>query len=223
MESLGYPVQYIKGDVNFMGYDLKVAPGVFIPRFETEILVEAVLDTINKERSIGDAPSILDLCTGSGNIAIALSKSLKKALITASDISSEALLIAQDNASSNGCDNIIFKVSDLFDSIKGGPFDIIVSNPPYISKKDLSELQPEVLCEPHSALYGGQDGLLFYRRIIESASLHLKENGYLFLEIGYDQALPLKEIVRSNGFMLEKIIKDYNHIDRIVIARKSNG
>jgi len=217
-----YPLQYITGNTNFMGLELKVQPGVFIPRPETELLVEKTLNVLSAIRYPLNAIRILDLCTGSGNIAISLAKTLKNAKIVASDISDEAIEIAKDNAKFHNCENIEFVKSDLFDKLDKQLFDVIVSNPPYVSGEDWQDLPKHVLCEPRLALYAGQDGLDFYKRIFREAAAFLKKDGYLIMEIGYNQKDSLIDLI-DGKWELQEIVRDYNAIDRITVIRKKSG
>ncbi len=215
------PKQYVEGMVNFFGYELFVTPDVLIPRFETEILVEEaifILDGFNGRGRI----DILDLGTGSGNIAISLAREVKKTKITASDISDAALEIAAKNAQLNGVlQRIEFVKSDLFANISGY-FDMIAANPPYVASEEFGLLDPEVLSEPKAALDGGPGGLTLLRKIIEDAPVYLKTGGYLLVEIGYDQADAVVDIVNSSELDLVEVKKDYAGIDRVLIA-KNNG
>lgn len=222
----GRPLQYLIGKTGFMGFELVVAPGVFIPRPETEILVEEALDII---KSIRHPPSairevlILDLCTGSGNIAIALTKFLTDCKIIASDISRKALSVAGKNARLNRCgEKIEFVLSDLFADLPGRKFDIIVSNPPYVASPEIGGLQKEIAFEPPLALDGGGDGLDFYRRIIKGAGDFLVQGGLIALEIGIGQAEAVKALLEDSGFINIKFIKDYNYITRIATAQWIN-
>jgi release factor glutamine methyltransferase len=227
------PLQYIIGKERFFGMDFMVNEAVFIPRPETEILVQTALETISSFRRPGGLAGttgtparcsnelqILDLCTGSGCIAIALTKNAQKCKIFASDVSEEALDIAGRNASLNGVSgNIMFIKSDLFKDIKG-KFDIIVSNPPYVACHEFETLQKEVLKEPRIALDGGADGLDFYRNIFEQAPGHLNSGGYLIAEIGYGQRDAVKRIIGSvAGFELIDVREDQYSIDRVIKAR----
>ncbi|PIU42039.1 MAG: peptide chain release factor N(5)-glutamine methyltransferase [Candidatus Omnitrophica bacterium CG07_land_8_20_14_0_80_42_15] len=213
-----YPLQYITGLVDFMGLDLKVKPGVFIPRPETEILVE------NATRRVSGNPFILDLCTGSGNIAVSLAKFLEGATVMASDISDDALKIAEDNIKLHKRNNIKLIKSDLFENIDEYRIDLIISNPPYVAEEDFESLMPELLYEPISSLYGGSDGLYFYRKIFDKASFFLAKDGYLIVEIGYNQIEQIKNILSvSNKLFVEEVVKDYNGIDRVVVIRRKNG
>ncbi len=205
----GRPLWYCVGDTDFYGYTVKVDERVLIPRPETELLVENALKVLTAKESV------LDLCTGSGAIAIALNKR-SGAKVTATDISDGALTLASENAGINGA-KVEFIKSDLFLGLNGRKFDVIVSNPPYVRTADIKGLQSEVKdFEPKLALDGGDDGLDFYRKIAKSAKNHLNEKGKLFLECGEGQA---EEIVTLlTDFIKVEIIKDYENIDRRVKA-----
>ena len=205
----GRPLWYCIGDTNFYGYTIKVDERVLIPRPETELLVENALKYV-KENSL-----VLDLCTGSGAIAVSIQKE-SGANVTASDISNDAITLAKENAQKNNAE-IEFVQSDLFDAFKDKKFDVIVSNPPYIKSEDVKRLQKEVNeFEPLLALDGGIDGLDFYRKIIKECRNHLTDNGVILLECGYNQAQQIKQIF--NGFSRVEIIKDYENIERIIVA-----
>ncbi|MCX5679139.1 MAG: peptide chain release factor N(5)-glutamine methyltransferase [Candidatus Omnitrophica bacterium] len=209
------PIQYIMGHTEFCGLDIKVNEDVLIPRPETELLVETAAEYLiaNGRRRI------LDLCTGSGCIAIALTKKLSNCKIVASDISEKALALAGENARIHLTEHVEFIQSDLFCDLKG-PFDMIVSNPPYISGPEFAQLQEEVLKEPRIALYGGEDGLDFYRRIFNAAGKFLNNGGYVVVEIGYGQAEAVKDICRnSEGFRMIDVKKDLSGIDRVIAAK----
>ena len=205
----GRPLWYCIGDTDFYGYTLNVDERVLIPRPETEILVENALKYIDKKSTV------LDLCTGSGAIAISIKKE-KDAKVFAVDISQDALSLAIVNAKKNDAD-ITFIQSDMFANLEGEKFDVIVSNPPYIKSEDIKTLQKEVKdFEPILALDGGQDGYDFYRRIANEVKTYLNDNGVLLLECGEGQAQDIKDMLV--GFKSVEIIKDYNQIDRIVKA-----
>ncbi len=214
------PIAYITGHKPFMSLDFKVNPDVLIPRPETEKLVEIVIDIAKKEdRKF----KILDLCCGSGAIAVSLAKYLENALIWAADLSSKAIEISRLNAKNMGVeDRIKFYCGNLFESLPAGErFDIIVSNPPYIPSSEIEKLQPDVrLFEPKAALDGGPDGLGFYRVIISGTGSRLEKGGSLVLEVGQGQAGPVSGLIRESGLFEEpRIIEDYNGIERVVIAR----
>jgi release factor glutamine methyltransferase len=214
------PLQYIIGKEKFFGMDFIVNEGVFIPRPETEILVQTAIEVIESARAVKGALRILDLCTGSGCIAISLTKNAQECKILASDISEEALVVARENASINGVsDRISFIKSDLFKDIKG-KFDIIVSNPPYVARHEFDTLQKEVLKEPRIALDGGNDGLDFYRNIFREAPAYLNDGGHLIAEIGYGQRQGVRDIIEGiKGFQLIDVREDQYSIDRVIKAR----
>lgn len=217
------PIQYVMGRTEFCGLEFLVDERVLIPRPETELLVETVTEIIGLKENSGETLNILDLGTGSGNIAISLTKSLTNCRMTASDISPDALDVAGRNSIVNGvCDRINFLNSDLFSDIQG-QFDIIVSNPPYIARYEFPALQREVLREPTLALDGGDDGLDFYRRIIAAAPHHLKRGGSIVMEIGYGQCPAVADIIGNSGyFKIAGVKKDRNMIDRAVISEWIN-
>lgn len=203
------PLQYITGKAYFMGLELKVTPAVLIPRFDTEILVEEVLKYVDAESTV------LDMCTGSGCIAVSIA-SLSKATVTGVDISQEALEIAKGNAEHNQVSTVEFLESDMFQNVTG-TFDVIVSNPPYIPSKDVLELMPEVKeHEPMMALDGSEDGLFFYRILAEQAADFLNPEGLLIMEIGYNQAEDVKNLLANNNFIGIRVIKDLAGHDRVV-------
>ena len=205
----GRPLWYCIGDTEFYGYKIKVDERCLIPRPETELLAEEVIKNCNENTSV------LDLCTGSGAIAIAVKKE-SKAVVTAIDVSAGALSIAKENAKLNNAE-IEFIESDLFNGVTDRRFDIIVSNPPYIKSEDILTLQKEVKdFEPNIALDGGEDGLDFYRKICSNAKNYLNDNGILLLECGYNQAQEIKNLLVDAKSV--EIIKDYENIDRIVKA-----
>jgi len=226
------PVQYVMGQTKFCGLDLFVDENVFIPRPETETLVQAALEMIgsrvsgNGSRVTGNGVRILDLCTGSGCIAVSLASKLwtngrPDCTIVACDISDGALMIAQQNALRHGVsDRIRFLRSDLFESVDG-TFDLIVTNPPYVAGYEFVELQEEVLKEPRIALDGGSDGLAFYRRIIPQAAGRLRPEGYLVMEIGYDQADQIEAIIGdTENIALIEVRPDQYGIERVVVAKE---
>ena len=214
---LGEPLQYITGIQEFMKLNFLVTKDVLIPRPDTEILVEEV---IRKAENIPN-PVILDLCTGSGAIAVSLAKYIKNVHICAVDISSKALEIAKKNAELNGVkNNIEFIESNLFDKIKERKFDIIVSNPPYIETETIKTLSKEVQSEPKIALDGGKDGLDFYRKIADSGSKYLNRQGYICLEIGYNQRIAVRQILENKKrYVNINCIIDLCGNDRVITAQ----
>ncbi|MBF0491564.1 MAG: peptide chain release factor N(5)-glutamine methyltransferase [Deltaproteobacteria bacterium] len=216
------PLAYILGKKEFYSMEFIVSKDVLIPRPETELLVEQVLASPLVKRGLrGVHPiQILDIGTGSACIAIALAKYLPQTQITALEISEAALNIAKQNAQKHGVENQIeFIQGDFLKSevrSQKSEFDIIVSNPPYIASSEIEKLEPELRFEPHSALDGGIDGLDFYKMILPWAFKHLRPEGHLFLEIGYNQGKDLTELAQNCGFSSAKILKDLDNKDRIL-------
>ena len=212
----GEPVQYILGSADFMGLKFQVSPGVLIPRQDTETLVEAALIAL---QGAGDDPRLLDLCTGSGCIGLSLASLVPRARVTLCDASREALEIAKKNMHALGV-KVDIRHGDLFDAVGRAKFDLIASNPPYIPRGELSELQKEVQYEPRLALDGGPDGLDFYRRIASEAGSHLNPGGSVYLEVGIGQAPAVLELLKASLPCLEAgTIKDLNGIERVVFAK----
>ena len=215
------PLQYITGEQYFFGHRISVDPSVLIPRPETELLAEKAIHYLKKNEK---ARKALDLCTGSGALAVSISKACPRLKITASDVSGPALSTAKMNAQALGvAERINFVKSDLFDSIKHGAlgkkYDLIVTNPPYIRTGDLSGLQAEIRDhEPLSALDGGEDGLVFYRRIAAGARPYTRKNSCLMTEIGCDQAREVSAIFAEAGFKSIEVFQDLSGLDRIVTA-----
>lgn len=231
--ALGMPLQYITGTQDFMGLTFEVDESVLIPRQDTEILVETAIDMLRKEGK--KRKKILDLCCGSGAIAVSLDRYLnskqfseEKPLeveITASDVSEEALRVARKNAAANGS-KINFVCGDLFAPFKkklgGKKFDMIVSNPPYIPTDVIGTLQREIRnYEPMIALDGGADGLKFYRQIIVQAGDCLSKEGVLVLEIGSEQADSVCTIGSECGFATAEVVMDLGGRDRVVIFKRN--
>lgn len=211
------PLQYLLGYQSFMGLDFLVNKNVLIPRSDTEVLVEHALDVAGE---IEGKFAILDLCTGSGAIAISLAKYLPNAYLTAVDISPEVLEVARANAEVHGVtQRVQFLQGDLFDPVQGKNFDIITSNPPYITTEEMARLPGDVKKEPALALWGGSDGLDFYRRIIKESSKYLKDLGWLIVEIGWQQGEKVKEMFMNSGFNQCQVIKDWAGHDRVVSGR----
>ncbi len=263
------PLAYITGKKEFYSLEFRVTPDTFIPRPETEFIVDAVLkivyglrftvypssevedlllrrtggkrSTVNSEAKSQAGKrliNIVDLGTGCGNIAVTLARHIPHSRIYATDISKEALEVAKENAKRHRVeDRITFLEGNLFSPLEdrhlGGEIDFLVSNPPYVTRSEIASLMPEVAhYEPRIALEGGEDGLSFYRRIIEGAAQYLRSpvqpygngagQGYLILELGIDQASQVKEMIEKTlEFESIEIIKDYSQIERVIIARKA--
>ncbi len=224
----GEPLQYLLGDADFMGLKLRVRPGVLVPRPETEILVDETL----KRFLCGSLPAtdgrldILDVGTGSGNIAITLAAFLpqeRRGRITAVDISGTCLCVARANAKRCGvADRIRFVKSDLFSALEGECFDAIISNPPYVSLREYRHLAEDVRREPREALVAPGNGFYFYRRFARTAAKFLKPGGSLFLEIGDTQAGEIEKIFgRRQGWSAVKFIEDLRGVKRIAIMTKT--
>lgn len=207
----GYPLQYAIGKWNFYGLDLLVDKRALIPRYETEILVDLIINDNSNNKKI------LDIGTGSGAISLALSKNLKDSKIIGVDISKNAIDLANENKIKLNINNVEFKESDIFSNIDE-KFDIIVSNPPYINKEDFEKLDKKLYYEPQNALYGGEDGLYFYKKIIKNAKNFLNKNGKIYLEIGYDQKDSISNLLEEYGYKQIKSYKDFNDFDRIIKA-----
>lgn len=213
----GKPIQYIINNQEFMNLNLYVDENVLIPQPDTEILVENIIEKYKEKKC-----KILDLCTGSGAIAVALAKYIENAQIVASDISNKAIQIAKLNAEKNLVHKKInFIKSNMFDKINVFDFDVIVSNPPYIKTEVIEKLDKQVKSEPYIALDGGIDGLDFYRIIVNEAPKYLNDNGMIFLEIGYDQKNDLLDLIEKNNNYKETIcLKDLSNNDRAIISKK---
>lgn len=214
------PLAYLFGDAFFHSLKLKVRQGCLIPRPETERLLEETIKVIREDKL--KSPSILDVGTGSGAIALALLSVFKEARATLIDFSTDALKIARENAADHGFLNRAeFIHSDLYINIpRGMKWDVIVSNPPYLTEADLSDLQPEVAHEPRMALDGGKDGLNFYRRLIPESGGFLKPEGRLGFEVGAGQAPAVCEILKKNGYKDVRVFRDHQEIERVVTAKK---
>lgn len=209
------PLQHLTGEQEFMGFLFRVNEHVLIPRQDTEILVEEALGHLK------GGMKLLDLCTGSGCIAVSLAKLCRGLSVTASDLSSEALKVARENGRLLDAE-VSWIESDLFARIEG-TFDMIVSNPPYIRTKVIDELSEEVrLHEPYQALDGHEDGLYFYRRIIAEAGAYLNPGGLLLFEIGYDQGTEVAQLMMDYGFEQIYVKKDLAGLDRVVAGFKGN-
>lgn len=217
------PIQYILGYTEFYGLKIKVESGVLIPRPETELLAEEAIKIISKFEFRNSNFKFLDLCTGSGCLALALAKEFPEAKVYGADTSEVAIRYAKDNAELNNINNVTFLRGNLFEPLKNLVFDLIVSNPPYIRKDDIKNLQIEVKdWEPVEALDGGMDGLDYYRMIIPGARGYLKENGYLILELGVGQSDAVRKLAEDEGFKNISLVKDYAGIERIFIGIKGD-
>lgn len=213
----GVPLEHITHQKEFMKLNFYVDENVLIPRQDTEILVEEVIGIAEKLK----AKKILDLCTGSGAIAVSLAKYIPQSNITAIDISNEALKISKINAINNQVENQIkFINSDMFTNLNNEKFDIIVSNPPYIKTNEIDDLDENVKREPYIALDGGNDGLIFYKKIIKESYQYLKYGGYLCLEIGYDQKADVIDLIeKEKKFENTYAKKDLFDNDRVVVTK----
>ncbi len=207
------PLQHILGYQPFVNLNIKTDSRALIPRPETELLVERALEAL----SAFNTPKVLDLCTGTGAIGLAIKKNAPQAQVTLSDLSTEALTLARENAALLGLD-VSFAQGDLFTPIKGQTFHLIVSNPPYIPLAVCQGLNAEVQQEPLVALNGGADGLDFYRRIAAKAHTHLKPGGVLLMEIGYDQGETVPELF-THDYGDIQVFKDYSQLNRMVQAK----
>lgn len=215
------PVRYILGEVDFMGLDFYIEEGVLIPRSDTEVLVEEVLKIIGEDEKL----YVCDLCSGSGAIGISLAYYRKNIMVDLIDFYEKPEKISKKNIIKNNLENQVkFIKSDLLkEPIKElKKYDIIVSNPPYIKEDVIETLMDDVKnYEPRSALSGGDSGLIFYERIVEESKKVLKENGILAFEIGYDQGDSVSNIMKNNGYIDIKVVKDLAGLDRVVIGRFS--
>ena len=212
------PLQHLTGTQEFCGIEFRVSPDVLIPRQETELLVMRACSLLEERESA----RVLDMCTGSGCIAVSIAHLLSglpvRISMTASDISSEALAVAEENARRNSTE-VSFVQGDLFENTEG-VFDLIVSNPPYIRTDVIPSLMPEVRGhDPLTALDGGEDGLYFYREITRRAPQYLAEGGWLLFEIGSDQAADVSLLMKQAGFKDITVRKDLSGLDRIVEGR----
>ncbi|MDP6388119.1 MAG: peptide chain release factor N(5)-glutamine methyltransferase [Candidatus Pacebacteria bacterium] len=213
------PSQHIIGEEEFWGLTFKVNKDVLIPRPETQLLVK---EALNEAKKCSPEINIIDLCTGSGCIAISMAHELPESKVYAIDISANALEVARENAKRHGVDErITFCEGDLFNPIESlglkGKIDLFLSNPPYVSKKMMEELQPEIeLYEPVLAVAGGEDGFDYYRKIIPEAALYIKPGGFFFLEIGYGQTDGTMSLIEQAKVYKDiEVMKDFADIDRV--------
>lgn len=213
----GEPLQYIMGYAYFYGRKFKVQKGVLIPRFDTEVLA---YEAIKEAKALRGA-NVLDMCAGSGCVGLTVALEEKDTAVTLADIDEGCINTIKENAECLGAENITIVNSNLFLCIKG-LFDIITINPPYISSKEYNDLEREVVdFEPKLALYGGEDGLAFYRRIANNVYEHLSEGGLLLMEIGFDQAEAVTKLFEDDRFTDLKTIEDLTGNDRVIYVRKN--
>lgn len=230
------PLQYIIGSIDFYGLKMSVGPGVLIPRPETELIVEEAIKTVGSHQSKVSCPSlhdsrlvtadrglkILDLCSGSGCLALAIAKEFPDSSVVGTDISEESLEYAVLNAKNNGITNVTFLKGDLYEPVHGSEFELIVSNPPYIKRAEIGGLSPEIReWEPLTALDGGEDGLWFYRKILSESTDYLTEGGSLIIELGQGEADDVIKIAQDTGLRTMSLLKDYAGVDRVLHLRKS--
>lgn len=222
------PFQYIIGYTEFMGLTFSVGEGVLIPRADTEILVETILKNTHHKKHFQRG---LDLCTGTACIPISLelhtkSQGQQPIQMTAVDISQEALHFAKENIKKHSSRVQLLEMDVLrdWDLLGEETYDFIVSNPPYITKKEMQELMEEVRdYEPHLALCGGESGLLFYETIVEKSGAYLKDGGFLFFEIGCEQGEAVKRLMEEAGFLDCVVVKDYANLDRVVYGKRAEN
>lgn len=214
------PTAMILGEWDFMGLTFRLNKSTLIPEQDTEVLVETALEEL-KRRGLGEAPlRILDLCTGSGCILLSLLHELRNAGGVGTDLSEEALEAARENAVRLGLqERAAFRQGDLWEPVGDERFDLIVSNPPYVPTEVIPTLEPEVRCgEPYAALDGGEDGLVFYRRIMREAAGHLKSSGIIIVESGFDEAPQIAALMQDQKLRGIRTVKDYGGLDRVVLG-----
>lgn len=214
------PTAMILGEWDFMGLTFRLNKSTLIPEQDTEVLVETALEEL-KRRGLGEAPlRILDLCTGSGCILLSLLHELRNADGLGTDLSEEALEAARENAVRLGLqERAAFRQGDLWEPVGDERFDLIVSNPPYVPTEVIPTLEPEVRCgEPYAALDGGEDGLVFYRRIMREAAGHLKPSGIIIVESGFDEAPQIAALMQDQKLRGIRTVKDYGGLDRVVLG-----
>ncbi len=212
-----YPLQYIFGEWDFYGRGYFVGPGVLVPRADTETVIEAGIEFLKGKES----PQVLDLCAGSGCIGITLAKEIPTAKVTLVEKYEEALRYAEKNIERNEAFNAVALQGDIFQKCGAdNKYDLIVSNPPYISEEEMKIISPETKFEPETALKAEDDGLEFYKAITENYKDSLKDGGMLCFEVGFTQSLKVKEILKNAGFKDIEIKKDLNDVDRVVTGIK---
>ena len=217
------PLQYITGEIVFMGHALEVTPDVLIPRPETEVLVEACLEALTTLDC--PTPSVLDIGTGSGNITIAIASRVPRARLRACDVSAAALEVARRNIGRHVPGRVEVEEGDLFGDLAGwGVVDLVVSNPPYVSREEYGGLQPEIRdFEPRLATTDEADGLRFLRRLCECASVVIRPGGMLCVEIGADRGEEALGIARAAGLQEAEILHDLSHLPRVLRCRRPGG
>ena len=214
------PTAMILGEWDFMGLTFRLNKSTLIPEQDTEVLVETALEEL-KRRGLGEAPlRILDLCTGSGCILLSLLHELGNSGGLGTDLSEEALEAARENAVRLGLqERAAFRQGDLWEPVGDERFDLIVSNPPYVPTEVIPTLEPEVRCgEPYAALDGGEDGLVFYHRIMREAAGHLKSSGIIIVESGFDEAPQIAALMQDQKLRGIRTVKDYGGLDRVVLG-----
>lgn len=214
------PTAMILGEWDFMGLTFRLNKSTLIPEQDTEVLVETALEEL-KRRGLGEAPlRILDLCTGSGCILLSLLHELRNVGGLGTDLSEEALEAARENAVRLGLqERAAFRQGDLWEPVGDERFDLLVSNPPYVPTEVIPTLEPEVRCgEPYAALDGGEDGLVFYRRIMREAAGHLKPSGIIIVESGFDEAPQIAALMQDQKLRGIRTVKDYGGLDRVVLG-----
>lgn len=213
----GEPVAYLVGGRGFWRFDLQVTPATLIPRPETELLVEQALLRLPQ----GCASMVADLGTGSGAVGLAIASERPLARVIATDLSPEALTVARGNAGSLGLENIEFRHGDWWSALTGLQLDLVVSNPPYIAEGDEHLQRGDLRFEPRTALASGPDGLDAIRCIVDGASAHLKDNGYLLLEHGWDQGAAVRALLEAAGFIAVQTAVDLEQRDRVTLGRRT--
>ena len=214
---LRYPLQYIFGEWSFYGRDFYVGPGVLVPRADTETVIEVCTDYLKDKKE----PKILDLCAGSGCIGITLAKEKEDVACLMVEKYPEAMMYAEKNITRNNAENVKVVLADVFEGTASAEkYDLIVSNPPYVAEKGTEEVSPETEYEPKTALFGGEDGLGFYKAITENYRDSLKEDAMLCFEVGIGQADTVSEMLKTAGFTGIGAKKDLNGIERAVYAYK---
>ncbi len=212
----GEPLQYVLGNTGFMNLTIRCDRRALIPRQDTETLVELALERMSGRKKL----YVLDLCTGTGAIGLAVRAARPDACVTLADISGEALTLAKENACALGL-NVAFRQGDLMEAVQGETFDFVLCNPPYLTEEDMKHLMREVRREPELALFGGKDGLGFYRRIASGLKDVLAQDGEALLEVGQGQHEDVVKLLRAQGYCAE-VYRDLCGIERVVRAWRGN-